>query len=140
MSKHSTFSSNESTYATNSFGLTVPTSNGVDDSSLVVTTYNLYVIDIFIDNILSDNHALSLSFALFSIAGYSIQWNHRNIPVFRPDVECTNGIIHVIDHPFLVDSDIRVTAGSSQPFNGIQTTANLLVAIVVMLIAANHLV
>lgn len=44
--------------------------------------------------------------------GYTIQWNQRNIAVFRPDVECTNGIIHVIDHPFLVDSDIRVTGGA----------------------------
>lgn len=48
-----------------------------------------------------------------SPTGYTIQWNQRNIPVFRSDVECTNGIIHVIDHPFLVDSDIRVTGGAS---------------------------
>lgn len=78
--------------------------------------------------------------SLFPLPGYSIQWNHRNIPVFRPDVECTNGIIHVIDHPFLVDSDIRVTAGSSQSVNeGVWTTATILVANIVMLIIANRL-
>lgn len=53
---------------------------------------------------------LTLTYPLST--GYTIQWNQRNIPVFRPDVECTNGIIHVIDHPFLVDSDIRVTGGA----------------------------
>lgn len=70
---------------------------------------------------------------------YTIQWNHRIIPVFRPDVECTNGIIHVIDHPFLVDSDVHVS-GSSHLFNGIQATAILFVANAVILITANHLV
>lgn len=33
--------------------------------------------------------------------------------VFRPDVECTNGVIHVIDGVFLKDSDVRVTGGAS---------------------------
>lgn len=54
----------------------------------------------------------NLSFTVYS-PGYTIQWNQRNIPVFRPDVECINGIIHVIDHPFLIDGDIRVTGGTS---------------------------
>lgn len=80
-----------------------------------------------------------LFFFVYIFTGYTIQWNHRIIPVFRPDVECTNGIIHVIDHPFLVDSDVHVS-GSSQSFNGIQATAILLVASAVIQIAANHLV
>lgn len=29
--------------------------------------------------------------------------------MFRPDVECTNGIIHVIDAVLLKDGDVRVT-------------------------------
>ncbi|BES97562.1 Fasciclin domain [Nesidiocoris tenuis] len=43
---------------------------------------------------------------------YYIEWNNEWIHVFRPDVECTNGIIHVIDTVFLRDSDITVTGGS----------------------------
>lgn len=48
-------------------------------------------------------------FLNYSCTGYSIIWNQLNIKVFRPDVECTNGIIHVIDHPFLEESDVRVS-------------------------------
>nr|XP_031840103.1 fasciclin-1 isoform X3 [Nomia melanderi] len=39
---------------------------------------------------------------------YQIEWDGEWIRVFRPDVECTNGIIHVIDKVFLKDSDVRV--------------------------------
>ncbi|XP_060523443.1 fasciclin-1 isoform X3 [Cylas formicarius] len=41
---------------------------------------------------------------------FVIHWNDMKIPVFRPNVECTNGIIHVIDAPFLRKGDIRVSA------------------------------
>lgn len=44
---------------------------------------------------------------------YQIQWNNLHIRVFRPDVECTNGIIHVIDGVFLKDSDVRVKGSAS---------------------------
>ncbi|XP_059609328.1 fasciclin-1-like isoform X2 [Phlebotomus argentipes] len=39
---------------------------------------------------------------------YSIQFNNRWINVFRPDVECTNGVIHVIDFPLLEESDVKI--------------------------------
>ncbi|XP_044002634.1 fasciclin-1 isoform X3 [Aphidius gifuensis] len=41
---------------------------------------------------------------------YQIEWQNRWIRVFRPDVACTNGIIHVIDDAFLTESDVTVTA------------------------------
>lgn len=44
---------------------------------------------------------------------YQIEWEGIWIRVFRPDVECTNGIIHVIDAVLLKDSDIRVTGTAS---------------------------
>lgn len=44
---------------------------------------------------------------------YQIEWEGTWIRVFRPDVECTNGIIHVIDAVLLKDSDIRVTGTAS---------------------------
>lgn len=44
---------------------------------------------------------------------YIIHWNEQKIPVFRANVECVNGIIHVIDAPFLKKDDIRVSLGSS---------------------------
>ncbi|XP_043488179.1 fasciclin-1 isoform X2 [Polistes fuscatus] len=46
-------------------------------------------------------------------SGYQIEWDGKWIRVFRHDVECTNGIIHVIDGVFLKDSDVRVTGGAS---------------------------
>ncbi|KAK1134518.1 hypothetical protein K0M31_007299 [Melipona bicolor] len=44
---------------------------------------------------------------------YQIEWEGNWIRVFRPDVECTNGIIHVIDAVLLKDSDVRVTGTAS---------------------------
>ncbi|XP_030371302.1 fasciclin-1 isoform X3 [Scaptodrosophila lebanonensis] len=44
--------------------------------------------------------------------GYVIIWNYKKINVYRPDVECTNGIIHVIDYPLLEEKDIVVSGGS----------------------------
>ncbi|XP_037891845.1 fasciclin-1 isoform X3 [Glossina fuscipes] len=49
-----------------------------------------------------------------SWTGYVILWNYKRIRVFRPDVECTNGIIHVIDYPMLEKKDIVVSGGSYQ--------------------------
>lgn len=66
------------------------------------------------------------------LSGYTLYWNHRNIHVFRPDVECTNGIIHVIDHPFLIDSDVQVTGGNSP----LQSTCSILIASIVMAVLA----
>ncbi|XP_067618516.1 fasciclin-1 isoform X2 [Eurosta solidaginis] len=44
--------------------------------------------------------------------GYVITWNYKKINVYRPDVECTNGIIHVIDYPMLEERDVVVNGGS----------------------------
>nr|XP_023012184.1 fasciclin-1 isoform X2 [Leptinotarsa decemlineata] len=43
---------------------------------------------------------------------FIINWKGEKIPVFRPNVECTNGIIHVIDAPFLKEGDIQVSKAS----------------------------
>lgn len=43
---------------------------------------------------------------------YYIEWNNEWVHVFRPDVECTNGIIHVIDSVLLRENDIQVTGGA----------------------------
>lgn len=44
---------------------------------------------------------------------FIIHWKGEKIPVFRPNVECTNGIIHVIDMPFLQEGDIRVSGATN---------------------------
>ncbi|EZA61917.1 Fasciclin-1 [Ooceraea biroi] len=44
---------------------------------------------------------------------YQLEWNGKWIRIMRPDVECTNGVIHVIDTVLLKDSDVRVTGGAS---------------------------
>lgn len=41
------------------------------------------------------------------------EWRGDKVGIFRPDVNCTNGIIHVIDRVLMVDSDVRVTADAS---------------------------
>uniref|UniRef100_A0A182M9V3 FAS1 domain-containing protein n=1 Tax=Anopheles culicifacies TaxID=139723 RepID=A0A182M9V3_9DIPT len=45
---------------------------------------------------------------------YFIQWKEtgRWTPVFRADVECTNGLIHVIDVPFVHEYDMITSAGT----------------------------
>lgn len=48
----------------------------------------------------------------FFCLDYYVEWNGHWIHVFRPDVECTNGIIHVIDEPFVLESDIRATGSA----------------------------
>ncbi|GLV45379.1 Fasciclin 1 [Carabus blaptoides fortunei] len=44
---------------------------------------------------------------------FTIIWRNEKIQVFRPDVECTNGVIHVLDLPFLQEGDVVIAASSS---------------------------
>ncbi|XP_018352278.1 PREDICTED: fasciclin-1 isoform X4 [Trachymyrmex septentrionalis] len=64
-------------------------------------------------------------------SGYQVEWEGKKIRVIRPDVECTNGIIHVIGSVFLKDSDVRVTGGAS--------LATLAPHLIMILIAKWHL-
>lgn len=59
---------------------------------------------------------------------YYVEWQGEWIHVFRPDVACTNGIIHVIDAVFLKESDVRVTGSPSVPLMAPQLTIVLSVA------------
>ncbi|XP_069675634.1 fasciclin-1 isoform X4 [Periplaneta americana] len=59
---------------------------------------------------------------------YFVEWQGEWIHVFRPDVECTNGIIHVIDSVFLKESDVRVTSNPSVPLIAPHLTIVLSVA------------
>ncbi|XP_033162034.1 fasciclin-1 isoform X11 [Drosophila mauritiana] len=62
----------------------------------------------------------SLSIRVEEEAGrYVIIWNYKKINVYRPDVECTNGIIHVIDYPLLEEKDVVVAGGSYLPESSI---------------------
>lgn len=44
---------------------------------------------------------------------YVIEWEGEKINVVRPDVECTNGIIHVIDSVLLKERDVSVTGSNA---------------------------
>ncbi|KPU79666.1 uncharacterized protein Dana_GF17065, isoform E [Drosophila ananassae] len=59
-----------------------------------------------------ENGHLHDEYASHEWTGYVITWNHKKINVYRPDVECTNGIIHVIDYPILEEKDVVVSGGS----------------------------
>lgn len=37
---------------------------------------------------------------------YFIHWKDKVISVYRPDYQCTNGVVHVIDHPFVSREDL----------------------------------
>ncbi|KAI5728650.1 hypothetical protein M8J77_019044 [Diaphorina citri] len=60
---------------------------------------------------------------------FYISWHNQNIHVYRPDVECINGIIHVIDSVFLTESDIQVNAAPSPlaPLTTLLATGTLLI-------------
>nr|XP_018899589.1 PREDICTED: fasciclin-1 isoform X3 [Bemisia tabaci] len=55
---------------------------------------------------------LTVSVTESSDRSFFIEWNNEKIHVFRADVECTNGIIHVIDSVFYQEGDIRVNTGA----------------------------
>ncbi|XP_036324308.1 fasciclin-1 isoform X4 [Rhagoletis pomonella] len=65
------------------------------------------------DSILLPTYRDSLKVKVEEESGrYVITWNFKKINVYRPDVECTNGIIHVIDYPMLEERDVVVNGGS----------------------------
>jgi len=64
-------------------------------------------------------------------------WKNRAIEVIRPDVECTNGIIHVIDRPLLEESDIRVTRDGAL---SIESTPAILIANILLILTARFFV
>ncbi|XP_055681274.1 fasciclin-1 isoform X2 [Lutzomyia longipalpis] len=61
-------------------------------------------------------------------SGYAIQFNNRWINVFRPDVECTNGVIHVIDFPLMEESDMKINVAS------VSSTATLIKSSLIQII------
>ncbi|XP_017847725.1 fasciclin-1 isoform X4 [Drosophila busckii] len=67
--------------------------------------------------------------------GYVLTWNYKKINVYRPDVECTNGIIHVIDYPLLEEKDVVVSGGSYLP----ESSICILLANLIMITVAKFL-
>ncbi|XP_043862208.1 fasciclin-1 isoform X11 [Drosophila santomea] len=78
----------------------------------------------------------SLSIRVEEEAGrYVIIWNYKKINVYRPDVECTNGIIHVIDYPLLEEKDVVVAGGSYLP----ESSISIILANLIMITVAKFL-
>ncbi|KAL7640586.1 UNVERIFIED_CONTAM: hypothetical protein RMT77_008861 [Armadillidium vulgare] len=44
---------------------------------------------------------------------YFLNWNGITAKVIRPDVECVNGVVHVIDKVIMVRSDVTVSGSKS---------------------------
>ncbi|KAK9512077.1 hypothetical protein O3M35_000586 [Rhynocoris fuscipes] len=61
---------------------------------------------------------------------FYVEWGGEWAHVFRPDVECTNGVIHVIDSVFLRDSDIQVT-GSGEVIQPLQFLLGFLLCLII---------
>lgn len=69
---------------------------------------------------------------------FQIQWRDSPKPkewvnVFRPDVECTNGIIHVIDLPLVRDNDIS-TSGTTASWSSSKGGALLMAAVTLAMV------
>lgn len=43
---------------------------------------------------------------------YFIHWKDKVISVYRPDYQCTNGVVHVIDYPFVNTEDLKEIVSS----------------------------
>ncbi|EDV94323.1 GH20264 [Drosophila grimshawi] len=79
----------------------------------VFTMKDLAQMSLTTDNVVLPTFRDSLKVRVEEEAGrYVLLWNYKKINVYRPDVECTNGIIHVIDYPLLEEKDIVVSGGS----------------------------
>ncbi|XP_017962900.1 fasciclin-1 isoform X7 [Drosophila navojoa] len=86
----------------------------------VFTMKDLAQMSLTTDNVVLPTFRDSLKMKVTEEAGrYVITWNYKKINVYRPDVECTNGIIHVIDYPLLEEKDIVVSGGSYMPESSI---------------------
>lgn len=61
---------------------------------------------------------------------YYIEWENIKARVVRPDVQCTDGVIHVIDTVLVQRREISVSGGSlqSSPLGAIVVVAFLIVA------------
>lgn len=70
--------------------------------------------------------------------GYFIYWNFKKIAVFRPDVECVNGIIHVLDEPIVDEKDI-VVSGSRGIYSKAQLPLGILTNFVITVMVAKLL-
>ncbi|KAK4301176.1 hypothetical protein Pmani_026665 [Petrolisthes manimaculis] len=44
---------------------------------------------------------------------YTLEWNGISARVIRPDVECVNGVVHVIDKVLMARRDVTVISGSA---------------------------
>lgn len=73
-----------------------------------------------------------MQFVFVSLSGYSILWQNKKIYVYRADVMCTNGIIHVIDRPFIEESDVKVTYVSAATANSFSLINVILIPNIVM--------
>lgn len=51
----------------------------------------------------------------FGASEYYVEWNGIRAKVIRPDVECVNGIVHVIDGVLMVNRDVTVSGSNAGP-------------------------
>jgi len=56
----------------------------------------------------------SIQFTNSSTGEYFAEWDMVRARILRPDVECTDGVIHVIDRVFVVKGEISVNGQSEQ--------------------------
>lgn len=74
---------------------------------------------IFLYVILSTD--LRTEYFFFYILEYYVEWNGIKARVIRPDVECVNGVVHVIDKVLMMNSDVTVSGSAVPAVTGLAT-------------------
>lgn len=67
------------------------------------------------------------------VGGYTLEWKGESVEVSRPDIQCINGIIHVIDQVLITDGDIQYSVdGAAENNPATMMLLSIFVPLVVM--------
>lgn len=60
---------------------------------------------------------------------YYIEWNGIQAKVIRPDVECVNGVVHVVDKVLMMNRDVTVAGGAGTTVPGLATLLSTMITV-----------
>ena len=72
----------------------------------------------------------SYKISIFFITDYYVEWNGIAAKVIRPDVECVNGVVHVIDKVLMMKRDITVNGSPNEHLGSGMLLASLITFVI----------
>ncbi|KAK7081576.1 fatty acid synthase beta subunit fas1 [Halocaridina rubra] len=60
---------------------------------------------------------------------YYIEWNGIKAKVIRPDVECVNGVVHVVDKVLMKNRDVTVSGSTTPSVTGLAALLSTLITV-----------